>query len=303
VAGVSFDLGEENVHGFVWSDGTTTDLGSLAPCGINDAGSVAGFRSLSTAAIALADRAALWQGGMVTDLATLGGQFGYATAISNWGQIVGWSFNATHAAPRATLWLNGVVYDLGTLGGAASQAYDVASDAGYVVGVADTAQAKPHAFRLRINAAGTVTSRVDLGELSGGASYAYGVNNNGDVVGTSDSRAFLWRGGAMVDLNTQIPAGAGWTLETARAISDGGRIAGTGRHLGAERAYLLAAVGDIDGDGDVDLGDYGRFSACLGGPGVTVPPLPCTAMDFLVCDVDADGDVDLGDYAAVAAAF
>ena len=61
--------------------------------------------------------------------------------------------------------------------------------------------------------------------------------------------------------------------------------------------------GDLDGDGDVDLGDYARFEACLGGPTVTDPPSGCNATDFINADLDQDTDVDLSDFAVFEAAF
>jgi hypothetical protein len=49
--------------------------------------------------------------------------------------------------------------------------------------------------------------------------------------------------------------------------------------------------GDCDGDGDVDLDDYGAcFEPCLRGPGQGVAG-PCTESDF-----DGDDDVDLADF-------
>jgi hypothetical protein len=57
------------------------------------------------------------------------------------------------------------------------------------------------------------------------------------------------------------------------------------------------AVGDADGDCDVDLPDYGVFEMCLYGPGVPLTGV-CTLMD-----ADQDSDVDLADFAAFQEAF
>jgi hypothetical protein len=55
--------------------------------------------------------------------------------------------------------------------------------------------------------------------------------------------------------------------------------------------------GDYDGDGDVDLDDYGRFSGCVLGPDQGLGP-GCAPGDF-----DSDSDVDLRDCADFQSAF
>ncbi len=55
--------------------------------------------------------------------------------------------------------------------------------------------------------------------------------------------------------------------------------------------------GDHDVDGDFDLVDYARFHGCLSGPAVA----PAAGCD--VFDVDGDGDVDLQDWGALMGSF
>ena len=50
-------------------------------------------------------------------------------------------------------------------------------------------------------------------------------------------------------------------------------------------------LGDLDGDGDVDIDDYELLSSCMAGPGGSYPD-GCSLADF-----DGDEDVDLGDFA------
>jgi probable HAF family extracellular repeat protein len=92
---------------------------------------------------------------------------------------------------------------------------------GDVVGSSDTANGTTHAFRWHD---GRMT---DLGTLPGGGiSFAYGINDDGDVVGENRSstttHAFLWHDGWMTDLGT-LPGG---TVSGARAINNHGDIVG-----------------------------------------------------------------------------
>jgi formylglycine-generating enzyme required for sulfatase activity len=56
-------------------------------------------------------------------------------------------------------------------------------------------------------------------------------------------------------------------------------------------------VGDFDGDGDVDLDDFGEFLGCCAGPAGGLGA-ECAVLDF-----DHDTDVDLGDFAEFQYAF
>ena len=83
---------------------------------------------------------------------------------------------------------------------------------------------------------------IDLDTLPGGStSSAYGISNNGQVVGYSNTasgeqHAFLYSGGTMTDLNNLVGLPSGVYLFEARAISDFGQIAANGSNA---HAYLL----------------------------------------------------------------
>ena len=84
----------------------------------------------------------------------------------------------------------------------------------------------------------------DLGTLPGGSnSYAFGINDSGQVVGRSDTssryaHAFLYSNGQMQDLNSLIPVGSGWILREAWGINTSGQIVGWGVINGHSRAFL-----------------------------------------------------------------
>ncbi len=81
---------------------------------------------------------------------------------------------------------------------------------------------------------------VDLGALSGGDSYGYGVSENGNVTGiASDSmgnnHAFLYTQGHMIDLGT-----LGGDYSTGYGVNDRGQVVGTSAApvSGFESAFL-----------------------------------------------------------------
>jgi probable HAF family extracellular repeat protein len=70
---------------------------------------------------------------------------------------------------------------------------------------------------------------------------AFAINGQGQVVGQSGSRAFLYSGGVLTDLNTLLPTNSGWTLTYAFGINGAGQIVGWGTHNGqAEQPFLLS---------------------------------------------------------------
>lgn len=159
-----------------------------------------------------------------------------ATAINDRGQVVGISGFCDQAVGRfsavhAVRWEHGRVLPLGSLGGVAWNTPMAINSAGDVAGFGNTAAAdggdfQPHAF-LWTHRDGL----RDLGVLPGDrTSQALGINTRRDIVGTScdtdnNCRAFLWRRGRMVDLNTLVTR-HDLRLLSANDINDTGTISG-----------------------------------------------------------------------------
>ena len=61
---------------------------------------------------------------------------------------------------------------------------------------------------------------------------------------------------------------------------------------------LASGPGDFNGDGRVDLSDYGAFLGCFTGPGIGFVTSRCQTFDF-----DGDLDIDLIDWGGFQAAF
>lgn len=282
--------GGEAYRAFVWEQGVLTDLGRSVEATLPDLARWSPRLSTSASRVNAKGqviggewgyhRALLWEGGVATDMGTLGSDFRTkAVAINSRGQVVGNS-TTPEQRPHAFLWERGVMTDLGTLGGTDSVAYSI-NAAGQVVGGASLAgQSSPveHAFlwergamrdlgtlggtistAIRINDAGQVTGTAatadgqaraflcerdrmrDLGTLPGWAnSSADDLNAVGQVIGYSGPHRFLWEKGVMMDLHDLLPAEAGWEISGPIRLNDDGQIAGTGVRNGWQRAFLLS---------------------------------------------------------------
>ena len=93
VVGYSDTSGDAAIHPFLYSNGTTQNLGTLGGSyaepygGINDSGQIAGSSRIAGQAIVW--HAFTYANGTMKDIGTLGGTNSYANSINNSGQVVG----------------------------------------------------------------------------------------------------------------------------------------------------------------------------------------------------------------------
>jgi probable HAF family extracellular repeat protein len=151
----------------------------------------------------------------------------YATSINNHRQIVGYFDQGSTTLPHAFLHQpDGTLTDLGTYGGVEAVATAI-NNRGQIAGWLFGTDGRYHAF---LAPPGGNRSQ-DLGSLGANTNtYAYALNNLGDIVGSSgvldnagieQSHAFLYTGGQLRDLGT-----LGGAFSYAQGINDLDQIVG-----------------------------------------------------------------------------
>jgi probable HAF family extracellular repeat protein len=270
---------------FRWQDGTLTDLGALpggnncsTPIGLNRKGEIAGISENGQLDPLLGfnqARAVLWKDGQITDLGSFGGNQNQAWGINDRGQIVGWSTNTTRdpfspnvTQTRAYLWQNGVMQDLGTLGGPDALANYI-NEAGQIAGFSYTSYIPNPVTGVPpldpfLWEDGTM---LDLGTLGGAWGGSGGLNNRGQVIGTSslasdpgacngigntaNCHPFLWNQGNLIDLFTSTSGGSPLS---AHMINDASEITGGAAFPSAPldafiwRRSVATDLGRLNGD-------------------------------------------------------
>lgn len=235
-----------------WKDDVFTPLGSLgganaASFSINESGLQTGWSNVALPQSIFSFYAYVWRSGCMANLGELPeATWSCSSEINDAGQVVGVSILTGSVFPCAFL-ASAVMgmHPLGTLGGPESYAVDL-NDAGQVVGRSTTGRTVDNwwAFHAFLWQAGVM---LDLGTLPGEEySAAVAINTAGDIVGWSQpdffgsqSRAVLWRGSEVIDLNTTIPPGSAWVLLSTAGINTAGQIIGTGLLNGQSRSFLL----------------------------------------------------------------
>jgi probable HAF family extracellular repeat protein len=195
-------------------------------------------------------------------------------AINNFGAITG-DGAICNITPLLCISTHSFLYspgtgllDLGSLGTFDVNVGLAISNSGFVTGQDLPPGGAPLQAFLYTPAAGM----LGLGTL-GGMSYGTGVNSSGNVVGVSSvqggqNHAFLYTSKTgIVDLNSFLPAGTGWTLSSAVAISDTGFITGNGTLNGAPHGFLLVP-GTCGSERDKIIQEYVTFNVVFY-PGTT----------------------------------
>ena len=202
----------------------------------------------------------MWEKGEVRPLPALPGEpDGFVQGLNNQGQAVGATGTCTSFAIHAVLWENDTASQLPDLGYTGSDAYAI-NDHGQAVGYVSTATT----IVASLWPNGTHSPVKNLGILPGdGAAFATGINNRGQVVGSTFnsvgwSRGFIWQDDVLTDLNTLVPGDSNLSIIAASNINERGQISGmamvlTGPDAGKIHAILLTPSNEEIGESAADF--------------------------------------------------
>ena len=253
---------------FVWSLSwsalaqkyTITDLGafpgstSTHPTGINTNSVVCGYAAASFVGC----EAWIWRDGVMTELGGVGTAGTVAHDINELDQVVGYDYtyefleicggeSSVQGLTYGRLWQNGSVIDLGELPGGIRGTFAVGiNNWGQVVGGShwtDCISMSATDSFLWQNGA-----MINIGNLPGsGTGWASGINDGGQVIGTSyfreDDRwnGYLWQNGGMINLGDVYPYG----------INNLGQVVGHGGGVGHGFLWengIFTDIGTLGGD-------------------------------------------------------
>ena len=259
-------LADGSQHAALWYRGSIADIGTpglegpnSAAYGSNEWGQVSGLAETSASDPNGEDFCGygdhliclpfVWQSGVMTALPTLGGNNGEAGLINQWGEIAGNAENrkldstCPSGGPQVleekpVIWKNGAVEELPILRGDTDGWAFGINDRGQVAGATGTCSTiNPDTFVYVLSRHAILWDKgkaINLGSLGGAGTFGPGniagdVNNDGDVVGTSDLKgdtqfhAYLWKKGkGMQDLGTL----AGDVNSAGLGINDSGDVVG-----------------------------------------------------------------------------
>ncbi len=255
---------------FLWRHGHMTALPTLGgnngqASAINNRGQIVGISETTVADPGCPPKRTispvLWERGEARPLPTLvGDEDGFVQGINDRGQAVGSSGTCTNISMHAVLWENGTAIPLKDLGQAGNAAYAI-NDHGQIVGYVSSADGTTIVASIWQNG-GVTTIPILPGDS---AAFATGINNRGQVVGSTFnsigwSHGFLSQDGVLTDLNSLIPGDSNLFIIAASNINERGQISGmatvvTGPDTGNIHAILLTPV---DGRIDESMADFAR---------------------------------------------
>jgi probable HAF family extracellular repeat protein len=181
-------IGEDHGESVIWRNGVKFAMDEIsAVTAINEHDQVIGQLSFGGGL----QHAVLWQDGSGTDLGTLDNQASYATAINDSGVVVGYIATTRGTPLTAVEWKDGQLVNLGTFGAIGSEAVAV-NDAGDVLVETTNAFGLPTGSVL-VRGGGVVTIPGE---------EARAIDDDGQVLGSSNHRSFVWRSGATTLLPT-----------------------------------------------------------------------------------------------------
>lgn len=281
VIGTAESLG--GVAGFLY-DGTTIHsfgLGgsSTSVRDVNNSGVVIGSGDVAND---LEWHAFFYQNGVTTSLHPAGAASSQADDINDAGQIVGTAFidhvQYTFDLPQAFLYENGELTLIQPLEGHEGTAAAFISEAGHFVGTShDIGFDGSEVTSVFVYHNGVMT-RVTPDGIN---AIPKAVNNSGHVVGTMTvggvEHGFLWNGSELIDLNSYLPAGSGWTIYEGAQINANGTILAHAYSAEGNMTAILLTVDDSTTE-----------------PEEPEEPQPPTIGSTIghVSDMIADGDID-----------
>lgn len=214
------------VHGFLWRNGTLTDLPGLGGDEthawlLDDRGDVAGVSALPSGV----DHAVVWPSGSTTpvDLGSVGGLDSSVDSMNAAGTIVGFASDEVGDSRIALEWTGGRLIDLGRFGAQGAQAVSV-NDRGDVLVQTQTTAGNPKGIRL-VHGGKTLV----VAAPRSGYAVAVGLDEAGDVLGYlqipgKGRRSFVWRNGVTTLLPTtdgrQPPWGGPSAIANGYAVGD-----------------------------------------------------------------------------------
>lgn len=213
--------------------------------------------------------ACLWKKGHLQPLRSLGGTFGFALAINNYDQVVGYSSIrlGSWSWAKPCLWQKGKITSLAE---GIGWAFDL-NNLTQIVGSVDFGYGQEAfiwqdgiisllgpGYAYGINDLGQVVGFYSLGEIIvpftiignqtmilpslGDSALALKINNRAQIVGYSQTkagdRAVIWENGQVVDLNLLVSS-PDWILFAALDINNSGQICCRGYNLKTHQTHAV----------------------------------------------------------------